>query len=101
MSSFIRRTFTTPDAQDADLILSTGGSRLQSFLMISNQDKEDSEVSWVEMIFTHDGVLYKTQGNSLEAAAADFLTKSGNIELAETLMQAVLVDINKAIQDAK
>ena len=35
MSSFIRRTFTTPDAQDADLILSTGGSRLQSFLMIS------------------------------------------------------------------
>lgn len=100
MSSFIRRTFTTPDAQDADLILSTGGSRLQSFLMISNQD-EDSEVSWVEMIFTHDGVLYKTQGNSLEAAAADFLTKSGNIELAETLMQAVLVDINKAIQDAK
>lgn len=100
MSSFIRRTFTTPDAQDADLILSTGGSRLQSFLMISNQD-EDSEVSWVEMIFTHDGVLYKTQGNSLEEAAADFLTKSGNIELAETLMQAVLVDINKAIQDAK
>lgn len=100
MSSFIRRTFTTPDAQDADLILSTGGSRLQSFLMISNQD-EDSEVSWVEMIFTHDGVLYKAQGNSLEAAAADFLTKSGNIELAETLMQAVLVDINKAIQDAK
>ena len=100
MSSFIRRTFTTPDAQDADLILSTGGSRLQSFLMISNQD-EDSEVSWVEMLFTHDGVLYKAQGNSLEAAAADFLTKSGNIELAETLMQAVLVDINKAIQDAK
>ena len=100
MSQFIRRTFTTPDAQDADLILSTGGSRLQSFLMISNQD-EDSEVSWVEMIFTHDGVLYKAQGNSLEAAAADFLTKSGNIELAETLMQAVLVDINKAIQDAK
>lgn len=100
MSSFIRRTFTTPDAQDADLILSTGGSRLQSFLMISNQD-EDSEVSWVEMIFTHDGVLYKTQGNSLEEASADFLTKSGNIELAETLMQAVLVDINKAIQDAK
>ena len=100
MSQFIRRTFTTPDAQDADLILSTGGSRLQSFLMISNQD-EDSEVSWVEMLFTHDGVLYKAQGNSLEAAAADFLTKSGNIELAETLMQAVLVDINKAIQDAK
>ena len=100
MSQFIRRTFTTPDAQDADLILSTGGSRLQSFLMISNQD-EDSEVSWVEMIFTHDGVLYKAQGNSLEAAAADFLTKSSDLKLAETLMQAVLVDINKAIQDAK
>ena len=100
MSSFIRRTFTTPDAQDADLILSTGGSRLQSFLMISNQD-EDSEVSWVEMLFTHDGVLYKTQGNSLEEAAADFLTKSSDVKLAETLMQAVLVDINKAIQDAK
>ena len=100
MSSFIRRTFTTPDAQDADLILSTGGSRLQSFLMISNQD-EDSEVSWVEMLFTHDGVLYKAQGNSLEAAAADFLTKSSDLKLAETLMQAVLVDINKAIQDAK
>ena len=100
MSSFIRRTFTTPDAQDADLILSTGGSRLQSFLMISNQD-EDSEVSWVEMLFTHDGVLYKAQGNSLEAAAADFLTKSSDVKLAETLMQAVLVDINKAIQDAK
>ena len=101
MSSFIRRTFTTPDAQDADLILSTGGSRLQSFLMISNQDDEDSEVSWVEMIFTHDGVLYKTQGNSLEAAAANFLTKSSDLKLAETLMQAVLVDINKAVQDAK
>ena len=100
MSSFNRRTFTTPDAQDADLILSTGGSRLQSFLMISNQD-EDSEVSWVEMLFTHDGVLYKAQGNSLEAAAADFLTKSSDLKLAETLMQAVLVDINKAIQDAK
>ena len=100
MSSFIRRTFTTPDAQDADLILSTSGSRLQSFLMISNQD-EDSEVSWVEMLFTHDGVLYKTQGNSLEEAAADFLTKSSDVKLAETLMQAVLVDINKAIQDAK
>ena len=100
MSSFIRRTFTTPDAQDADLILSTGGSRLQSFLMISNQD-EDSEVSWVEMLFTHDGVLYKVEGNSLEAAAANFLTKSSDLKLAETLMQAVLVDINKAIQDAK
>ena len=100
MSQFIRRTFTTPDAQDADLILSTGGSRLQSFLMISNQD-EDSEVSWVEMLFTHDGVLYKVEGNSLEAAAANFLTKSSDVKLAETLMQAVLVDINKAIQDAK
>ena len=100
MSQFIRRTFTTPDAQDADLILSTGGSRLQSFLMISNQD-EDSEVSWVEMLFTHDGVLYKVEGNSLEAAAANFLTKSSDLKLAETLMQAVLVDINKAIQDAK
>ena len=100
MSSFIRRTFTTPDAQDADLILSTGDSRLQSFLMISNQD-EDSEVSWVEMLFTHDGVLYKVEGNSLEAATANFLTKSSDVKLAETLMQAVLVDINKAIQDAK
>ena len=100
MSSFIRRTFTTPDAQDADLILSTGGSRLQSFLMISNQD-EDSEVSWVEMLFTHDGVLYKVEGSSLEAATADFLTKSSDVKLAENLMQAVLVDINKAIQDAK
>ena len=100
MSQFIRRTFTTPDAQDADLILSTGGSRLQSFLMISNQD-EDSEVSWVEMLFTHDGVLYKVEGSSLEAAAANFLTKSSDVKLAETLMQAVLVDINKAIQDAK
>ena len=100
MSQFIRRTFTTPDAQDADLILSTGGSRLQSFLMISNQD-EDSEVSWVEILFTHDGVLYKVEGNSLEAAAANFLTKSSDLKLAETLMQAVLVDINKAIQDAK
>ena len=100
MSQFIRRTFTTPDAQDADLILSTGGSRLQSFLMISNQD-EDSEVSWVEILFTHDGVLYKVEGNSLEEAAANFLTKSSDLKLAETLMQAVLVDINKAIQDAK
>ncbi len=101
MSQFIRRTFTTPDAQDADLILSTGGSRLQSFLMISNQDTEDGEVSWVEMLFTHDGVLYKVEGSSLEAAAANFLTKSSDVKLAETLMQAVLVDINKAIQDAK
>lgn len=96
MKNFIRRNFLTPDDKQATLIMGVGDVRLQSLMYIMD---ESDEIIFTDMLFTHDGVLYKAEGETFEAMMQSFIDRSTDKVNAENLILNISMEINHALSE--